>query len=142
ATDTFVPNKIIEMYGRCGSVREARAIFDAMPCKDAFSWVLMMRAYARHGDLDGAQAVFVSMPCKNLMVALPTKICFVPVLIAYSHQAKVDAGLSCFVSMSGDFGLEPVKQHYCCVVHLLASAGYLRDAEDVVEAMPFVPDAV
>ncbi|XP_024533337.1 pentatricopeptide repeat-containing protein At2g35030, mitochondrial-like [Selaginella moellendorffii] len=116
ATDTFVPNKIFEMYGR-----KARAIFDAMPCKDAFSWVLMMRAYARHGDLDGTQAVFVSMPCKNL-------VSWTAMGCALAERGRIEDAEELFLRM-------PERDSIAWNA-AFARAGHAAKAEEIFHEMP------
>ncbi|GAB4859766.1 Pentatricopeptide repeat-containing protein At2g27610 [Ancistrocladus abbreviatus] len=37
-SNTFVGNSLINMYSKCGMVREAAAVFDSMEYKDAVSW--------------------------------------------------------------------------------------------------------
>ncbi|KAF5748499.1 pentatricopeptide repeat-containing protein [Tripterygium wilfordii] len=43
AGDTELNNKLIEMYGKCGSARDARRVFDKMHEPNKGSWHLMMK---------------------------------------------------------------------------------------------------
>ncbi|XP_024534862.1 pentatricopeptide repeat-containing protein At1g20230-like [Selaginella moellendorffii] len=65
--DLFLGNKLIEMYGKCGSAAEARAIFDGMSNRDSFSWEIMLAAYSRNRQLDAATEIFETMPHKTLV---------------------------------------------------------------------------
>ncbi|XP_024524815.1 pentatricopeptide repeat-containing protein At5g27110 [Selaginella moellendorffii] len=53
--DCFLCNLLIQMYGRCGSVDEARSVFDRMPRRNDFSWSILLTAYAQNGR--GAEAL-------------------------------------------------------------------------------------
>ncbi|XP_024531925.1 pentatricopeptide repeat-containing protein At2g13600 [Selaginella moellendorffii] len=47
--DRYLANRLVEMYGKCRSVEEARAVFDGILRKNVFSWTLMVTAYTRNG---------------------------------------------------------------------------------------------
>ncbi|PRQ27980.1 putative pentatricopeptide [Rosa chinensis] len=43
--------KLIEMYGRCGSMRDARKVFDRMPERNLSLWHSMINGYALNGKI-------------------------------------------------------------------------------------------
>ncbi|CAA6663771.1 unnamed protein product [Spirodela intermedia] len=47
--ETQVCNALVEMYSKCGSLREARQMFDRMPRRDVVSWSAMIGGLAHHG---------------------------------------------------------------------------------------------
>ncbi|XP_002966293.2 pentatricopeptide repeat-containing protein At1g11290, chloroplastic [Selaginella moellendorffii] len=59
--DTFLANLLIQMYARCGSVGEARAVFDRLARKNLFSWTLMIAAYHDCGSSGDAIVLFRAM---------------------------------------------------------------------------------
>ncbi|XP_057869036.2 pentatricopeptide repeat-containing protein At1g08070, chloroplastic isoform X2 [Cryptomeria japonica] len=61
ATDTFVQNKIISMYDKCGSVVDARKVFNLITEPDGVSWNMIIAAYRRHGIHQEALALFHQM---------------------------------------------------------------------------------
>ncbi|KAL2333568.1 hypothetical protein Fmac_014781 [Flemingia macrophylla] len=61
-------------------------------------------------------------------------------LSACSHSGLVDEGVELFYRMTKDFGLTPVREHFSCVVDMLARAGRLEDAFDFINQMPLEPD--
>ncbi|XP_024523318.1 pentatricopeptide repeat-containing protein At4g33990 [Selaginella moellendorffii] len=89
---TFTANLVIEMYGRCGGIDEARRVFDAIANKNVFSWTIILTVYARSGHLDEAKFVFDTMPEKNV-VSETTMI------MAYAEAAKLDQAKIVFDSM-------------------------------------------
>ena len=51
----LLENALIDMYAKCGSLAEARAVFDGMQFRDIVSWTSMISAYGRSGK--GCDAV-------------------------------------------------------------------------------------
>lgn len=58
---TFLLNRAIECYGKCGCVNDARELFDEMPQRDGGSWNAILSAYTQNGFADKALELFVSM---------------------------------------------------------------------------------
>ncbi|CAN1226441.1 Pentatricopeptide repeat-containing protein At4g20770 [Linum grandiflorum] len=61
----------------------------------------------------------------------PDGITFIAVLTACSHSGLVDAGLEIFDSMQQDHGVEPILDHYTCII-----------AEIIVNRMPYKDDPI
>ncbi|XP_002989881.2 pentatricopeptide repeat-containing protein At2g13600 [Selaginella moellendorffii] len=64
-SDVSVGNVLITMYGRCGSIQDARDCFDKIKDPSVVSWTALLTAYAQRGDLQEAAMVFDRMPVKN-----------------------------------------------------------------------------
>ncbi|KAJ8769770.1 hypothetical protein K2173_007630 [Erythroxylum novogranatense] len=60
-------NAMLDMYVKCGSLEDARQLFDRMEEKDVVSWTTMIDGYAIKGDFDAARRVFDSMPRKSIV---------------------------------------------------------------------------
>uniref|UniRef100_A0A2N9GH79 Pentacotripeptide-repeat region of PRORP domain-containing protein n=1 Tax=Fagus sylvatica TaxID=28930 RepID=A0A2N9GH79_FAGSY len=59
-------NAMLGIYMKCGSVEDAKRLFDKMQEKDIFSWTTMLDGYAMFGEYDEAQRVSDAMPCKDI----------------------------------------------------------------------------
>ncbi|KAK9269108.1 hypothetical protein L1049_000877 [Liquidambar formosana] len=59
--DVLVSNSLLKMYIDCGSIKEARAVFDQMPSKDAISWTEMVRGYVKKGGFNEGLKLFRQM---------------------------------------------------------------------------------
>ena len=46
--DLWLNNKVVEMYSKCGSMVDARRVFDHMFQKNMDTWHFMIRGYARN----------------------------------------------------------------------------------------------
>lgn len=57
-SDALLNNMLIIMYSRCGSIQEARKVFNRMSRKDITSWNAMLGAYTRHSLYKHALKMF------------------------------------------------------------------------------------
>ncbi|KAK4394921.1 Pentatricopeptide repeat-containing protein [Sesamum angolense] len=65
----------------------------------------------------------------------PDEITLIGVLSACSHAGLVKKGQMIFDSMA-TYGLEPMPEHYSCLVDILGRAGLVNEAMKVVRKMP------
>ncbi|PIA39830.1 hypothetical protein AQUCO_02600354v1 [Aquilegia coerulea] len=114
--DTVVSNALIDMYAKCGSIKNARLIFDSMNELDDVSWNSMITGYSLHGLSGDALEAFEKMRETEVT---PNKITFVGVLSACSNT-----GLPCI-------------EHYTCMVWLLGRSGRLAEALKLIDDIPF-----
>ncbi|GMI65183.1 mitochondrial RNA editing factor 29 [Hibiscus trionum] len=52
---------LVDMYGKCGEIKNAKAVFDSVKNKDVMIWSAMIAAYARTRYTDHAFDLFVKM---------------------------------------------------------------------------------
>ncbi|XP_014503845.1 pentatricopeptide repeat-containing protein At2g34400 isoform X1 [Vigna radiata var. radiata] len=139
--DIFVATALIDMYAKCGSLESAQRVFKEMPQKNEVSWNAMISALASHGKAKEALSLFQRMSDEG-GGARPNDITFVGLLSACVHAGLVAEGHRLFDMMSTLFRLVPKIEHYSCMVDLLARAGHLYEAWDLIEEMPEKPDKV
>ncbi|KAM3324584.1 pentatricopeptide repeat-containing protein [Capsicum chacoense] len=136
--DPHVTNALVDMYSKCGSLKEARKMFNSTIQRDIACWNSMISTYAQHGEAKEALNLFEKMINDGLK---PNNVTFVGVLSACSHVGLVKEGFRYFYSMSR-YGIEPETEHYACMVTLLGRAGKLVDAMQFIERMPIPPAAI
>lgn len=56
--DLLVGNSLVKMYIDCGSVKDARSVFDKMMPKDAISWTAMIYGYVKKGEVNEGLKLF------------------------------------------------------------------------------------
>ncbi|XP_031497232.1 pentatricopeptide repeat-containing protein At3g12770-like [Nymphaea colorata] len=134
--DIFVNTALIDMYAKCGSIAEARRVFDMVPVKDVVVWTAMIMGYGLHGHGQDALALYEEMKRAGMK---PNDVTFVGILSACNHSGLVDEGWRYFHSMKRGYGIEPRHQHYACVVDLLGRGGYLDEAYEFIKKMPMEP---
>ncbi|CAL9185189.1 unnamed protein product [Musa hybrid cultivar] len=134
----FVGTALIDMYSKHGNLDYCTDVFQATREKEVCTWNAMISALARNGRAASALQLFDAMTASGLR---PNHVTFVAVLTACAMQKLVDQGLRWFESMSTEFGVVPLMEHYGCVVDLLGRAGFLKEAMEFIRRMPFEADA-
>ncbi|KAK9114610.1 hypothetical protein Syun_021407 [Stephania yunnanensis] len=137
--ESYVSNSLLDLYAKCGSIKDARKIFDDIPHRDVVCWNSMISRYAEHGYAQEAVDMFDLMRVEGVV---PNYVTFVGVLSACSHVGLVESGLNHFESMISMFGIEPGVEHYASIVSLLGRAGKLDKAKEFIEQMPIEPAAI
>ncbi|KAL5704119.1 Pentatricopeptide repeat-containing protein [Ranunculus cassubicifolius] len=139
ANQISVSNALIAMYSKCGSLQDARRVFERMQEHNTVSFNSMIAGYAQHGHGMESLLMFQRMLDSEVV---PTGITFISVLSSCAHTGKVEEGWNYFRMMKEKFKLEPLVQHYCCMIDLLGRAGKFDEAERLVETMPFDPGPI
>ncbi|XP_072956929.1 pentatricopeptide repeat-containing protein At4g13650-like [Typha angustifolia] len=65
-SDVSTANSIITLYGRCGEIRSAEAIFQLMRDKDIISWTALLTSFGQNGYGEEALMLFRKMLCEGL----------------------------------------------------------------------------
>ncbi|PSS13659.1 Pentatricopeptide repeat-containing protein [Actinidia chinensis var. chinensis] len=140
-SDSFISNALVDMYGKCGNLKEARRVFDKTSKRSLTSWNSMINCFALHGQSEGAIRVFEEMmECVDDVI--PDGVTFVGLLNACTHGGLVEQGQFYFESMIRDYRIEPQIEHYGCLIDLLGRAGRFEEAMGVVRGMRMPPDEV
>ncbi|KAL8144977.1 hypothetical protein AgCh_003262 [Apium graveolens] len=130
---------LVDMYSKCGSLEDARLVFDEIKSKDVVVWNAMISGYAMNGlSIEGLQ-LFSDMCRLNVP---PTEITFIGILSVCAHAGLVHEGSRFFRLMRGEYGIEPRIEHYGCMVNLLGRVGQLTEAFQLVKAMDIDPDLI
>ncbi|CAN0919988.1 Putative pentatricopeptide repeat-containing protein At3g15930 [Linum grandiflorum] len=135
-SSVIIANAFIHMYGKCGWIDAAASIFHSMPERDLASWNSIIAAHSVHGDPKQALSLFYQMQLSKLK---PDCITFVGVLAACSHGGLVEEGREYFKMMEKQYGIEPKREHYACMIDMLGRAGILEDAYKLIRWMPMAP---
>ncbi|XP_028783054.1 pentatricopeptide repeat-containing protein At1g33350-like [Neltuma alba] len=139
--DSFTSNALVDMYGKCGNLEQARKVFEMNPEKGLTSWNSMINSFALHGQSDSAIAIFEQMMECGEGVR-PDEVTFIGLLNACTHGGLVEKGYCYFEMMVQKFRIEPQIEHYGCLIDLLGRAGRFDAAMEVVRGMGMEPDEV
>ena len=61
--DIILVNSLLNMYSKCGSIDDARSIFDNINSKDIVSWNAMISGYGQHGN--AKESINLFNKCNN-----------------------------------------------------------------------------
>ncbi|XP_024541074.1 pentatricopeptide repeat-containing protein At2g40720-like [Selaginella moellendorffii] len=133
-----VANSLIDLYGKCGAMHEAKQVFDSMKTKEVVAWNALIAGFARQGDAPSVLGLLESMKRERIQ---PSGVTFLHALGVCCHAGLVEEAREIFQSMSCDYGMEARMEHYTCMVDLLGRGNHLEEAFAMVAGMPFQPDA-
>ncbi|KAK9110819.1 hypothetical protein Sjap_018879 [Stephania japonica] len=136
----IVSTSLTDMYSKCGSIDEARYVFDQQSERNSISSTTMIMGYALSGrGIDGLNLFEELMGEEGLP---PDHICFTAVLTCCNHMGLLDKAGQYFDKMKREYNLDPELDQYACMVDLYGKHGFLRKAKKLMEEMPFEPNSV
>ncbi|XP_057773617.1 pentatricopeptide repeat-containing protein At1g50270 [Salvia miltiorrhiza] len=124
---------LIDMYAKCGCVKEAFRVFEMVRAKGVYPWTAMIHGVAMNGDGVGTLSLFAKMLSSGVK---PNEVTLIAVLSGCAHGGLVREGREVFAAMERCYGVRPGVDHYGCMVDLLGRAGRLREAVELMEGMP------
>ncbi|KAK7328367.1 hypothetical protein VNO77_22472 [Canavalia gladiata] len=126
-------NSLIFMYLACGSMEDARLIFQEMTTRDLVSYNTMISGLAVHGY--GMESIKLMSKMKEDGIE-PDRITYIGVLTACSHAGLLEEGQKVFESIQ-----VPDVDHYACMIDMLGRVGKLEEAMKLIQSMPVEPHA-
>lgn len=138
-SNVYPGSALVDLYAKCGSIKDAVQIFQEMPERNTVSWNSLISAHAHNGAGEATLNSFQQMLKSGLQ---PDSVSFLSVLSACSHSGLIKEGLQHFKSMTQVYQLIPKKEHYTSMVDLLCRGGRFDEAENLMHKMPFEPDEI
>ncbi|RWV83586.1 hypothetical protein GW17_00054784 [Ensete ventricosum] len=132
-----VQNSLMDAYGKCGCVEEAREVFEEICSKDVISWNTVISCCGFSARPQDAISLFCRMKEEGWK---PNRVTFIALLSACSHAGLLDECLHYFETMTSEHGIVPDVGHYACIVDGLGRAGQLEKAYRFIKDMPVEPD--
>ncbi|KAI0502453.1 hypothetical protein KFK09_017403 [Dendrobium nobile] len=130
---------LVELYAKCGTLREARAVFDKLSIRDTVSWTSMIVAYGSNGQAIEALELFREM---QRVKVRPDRVTFLALMSACSHGGMVDKGIYYFYLMTSEYHIKPGLEHYSCLIDLLGRLGRLHEAYKFIQSLPVLKEDV
>lgn len=75
--DVLVCNSFLKMYVECGSIKDARALFDQMLSRDAISWTCIVQGYVKNGEINEGLKLFRKMVVEDKVKPDVVAVCSV-----------------------------------------------------------------
>lgn len=133
----FLGTALIDMYSKCGSLVDARRVFDEMEARSLATWNSMITSLGVHGFGDEALSLFEQMGKANVS---PDAITFVGVLCACVHTNNLEKGVELFKQMTECYGITPISEHYTCMIKLYNHASSQDEEDKLVTNIPEKPN--
>eukprot|EP01018_Ginkgo_biloba_P008991 Gb_03997 [translate_table: standard] len=128
-SDIYVRAALVDMYAKCGSLENARQVFEKMSKRDVVSWNGMIAGYAHNGRPKEALKLFTEMQLKKVK---PNKVTMVSVLQASAHLGSLQQGkwVHEYIVRNG-FELDVVVG--TSLIDMYAKCGSLRIARELFD---------
>jgi len=82
------------------------------------------------------------LQCSGIIFQVkPNRVTFIGVLSACAHCGLVSEGRRFWLTMQ-ELGIEPMMEHYGCMVDLQCRAGCFEEARSFVNSMPIIPNSI
>lgn len=131
-SDVFVGNNLVHMYAKCGSLVDARAVFDRMSSRNVVTWTAMIGGYARQGFGQEALDLYSMMPKDG--VSRPNKVTFICLLKACASIGAMHEGQLLHSQMQ-EQGLETDLVVGNTLIDMYAKCGQLKHAHEVFDRL-------
>ncbi|CAK9218943.1 unnamed protein product [Sphagnum troendelagicum] len=131
-SDVFVGSSLVDMYVKCGSIEDARRVFNNMPSRNVVTWSAMIFGHVKCGQGQKALELFPQMQHEGVQ---PNSVTFVGVLNACASIIALNKG-RCVHLQIIQSGLESNVFVGNSLIDMYAKCGSLEDACRVFNKMP------
>lgn len=128
-SNVFVTNTLVDMYAKCGSLGEARAVFDTLGTKNVVTWNVMITGYVQHGLSQNALDLYKRMQSDGVA---PDSVTFLGVLRACAKARSLQVGKEIHEQIS-KLGLQEDVVLSNTLLHMYARCGRSEHARMVFD---------
>ncbi|XP_059069475.1 pentatricopeptide repeat-containing protein At3g24000, mitochondrial-like [Cryptomeria japonica] len=132
STRTTIHNKLISLYVKCGSLVDARRLFDHMKERDRVSWNTIIAAYGRHGCSGEAVTLFHHMQQTGLQ---PDHYTFASVLPACAKMGALEQAMDIHKSINDGLILSDIVVA-TALVDMYAKCESIDKARELFDRIP------
>ncbi|KAG9130315.1 hypothetical protein Leryth_004323 [Lithospermum erythrorhizon] len=137
-SDLQLINEILKMYSKCGSMTDARRVFDHMLERNMDTWHFMIYGYAENGLGDDGLALYEQMRTSGMQ---PNGETFLAIFDACASADTIEEAFIHFESMRTEYGMNPGTEHYLGLLGVYGKTGQLAEAKEFIVKLPFEPTA-
>ncbi|XVF13392.1 hypothetical protein REPUB_Repub08aG0204300 [Reevesia pubescens] len=135
-TSVVVGSALIDMYSKCGQVRNGESLFQSLPKKNLVTWNTMISGYAHNGDSMKVFQLFEQLKMERDLK--PDWVTFLNLFAACSHnETPLQEAYQYFESMINDYGIKPTVEHCCSMIRLMGQGGEIWRAERMIYELGF-----
>uniref|UniRef100_A0A7N0RAL5 Pentatricopeptide repeat-containing protein n=1 Tax=Kalanchoe fedtschenkoi TaxID=63787 RepID=A0A7N0RAL5_KALFE len=130
--DVYLCTALVDLYAKCGDIEMSIKIFESCYDRNLFTWNSMLVGLAMHGHCQTCLDYFSRMVESGIR---PDGVSFLAVLVACSHSGLVEDARQLFRDMELVFNVPKEHKHYGCMADLLARAGLIEEANEMIDGM-------
>ncbi|KAK1549035.1 hypothetical protein Q3G72_010020 [Acer saccharum] len=120
--DLTLSNAMLDMYVKCGSVEDAKKLFDKMEEKDIVSWTTMIDGYAKLGEYDVAKSFLDAVPRQETAT-------WNALISAYDQNGKPQEALAIFHQLCLSKNAKPDELTFVSTLSSCAQLGAMDVGE-------------
>eukprot|EP01018_Ginkgo_biloba_P002193 Gb_33328 [translate_table: standard] len=124
-SDVFVSNALVDMYAKCGSIENARHVFDKIRQRTMVSWNAMIAGYAQNGLVDEAVKLFQEMPERDV-------VSWTAMIAGYAQNGHREEALKLFRQMQLA-GVKPNSKTFASVIPACTALAALEQGMKIHE---------
>eukprot|EP00250_Pteridium_aquilinum_P015864 c22809_g1_i1 orf=1033-3297(-) len=134
-----VGSALVDMYAKCGTIDDAIQVFNSMEERQVVTWTAIIAGCALQGLCKEALVLFEKMQGEGIK---PDTVTFVTVLSACSRAGLLEEGCYYYILLNTSSCEALTPDHVACMVDLLARAGHLHAAKNLIMDTPIASDDV
>ena len=127
--DKYVANTLLGVYIRCGSLQDARQVFDALAKKNVINWNVMIGGYVQHNRGKDAMQLFHQMRQEHVQA---DEITYLSILKACASPLSLKWGREVHVLIRRD-GLESDIRVGTALIQMYAKCGSIEEARQAFD---------
>ncbi|XP_042755287.1 putative pentatricopeptide repeat-containing protein At3g15130 [Lactuca sativa] len=129
---TIVAGSLIDLYAKCGSLRDAQKVFDQVERKSVISWTTLVVGYAQEGNLSKAMESYSALRKSSFPI---DGFVLSSVMAVFADFALLEQGKQMHAYITKvPFGLDISVAN--SVMDMYLKCGVTEDADKVFEEMP------
>ena len=128
--DVVLGNALIDMYSKCGVPEKAQEVFNQLLVRNVVSWSTLINGHAQLGQTNVVLNLYRQMIAEGIV---PNSVTFIVLLTACSHAGLMEEGEQLFHEMRAAYCLEPILEHYTCMIDLFGRAGHFDKMKTLID---------
>ncbi|KAH7425939.1 hypothetical protein KP509_11G078400 [Ceratopteris richardii] len=132
--DLHVGNALLDFYAKCGLIQDVHVFLNRLPERDGVAWSTIISGCSKCCNYPLASQCFRDMLSENIK---PNASIFLALLSACSHAHRLDEACFYLRIMSLQHGVTPTLEHFMILVELFGKVGLLKEAEELLETLPW-----
>ncbi|KAL0409366.1 UNVERIFIED_CONTAM: putative pentatricopeptide repeat-containing protein [Sesamum radiatum] len=131
-----VGSALIDMYFKCGQIKEAERLFQSLPERNLVTWNALMSGYAHNGNSEKVIELFEQL--KTMKYLQPDEITFLNVISACWHgRIPLQVANQYFEAMMTDYMIDPMPEHCSLMIRLMGQEGNVSKAVKMINDLGY-----